>query len=563
LSEDKLRVDEPLISTDVDSLIRMLADKKRISLSELRQISRIDKKTLDKWIAVLEDEDYITVEYGIRGTNIIWKDSPLSAAAAKPLDVGEEPFGPAEPEPAQEQEEGPIKLSPEDEEIISSDVVATDDSEPIHADTKELNDEFSAVKPLDDEPEPEELLSEYLARRRGADEDEDSIKSGILTNMKEEKQDEVDTSIVSDKNEKKAPRHAPRQFDEPDDESGSEEDEDQEEDEEEISTGKDRSTVRERPLETLIPTSRSRPPTADVRELMSSYMDEINKEKAKIAELTKEKEALYRDSLIPMEGKMQADIVAFTEKIIEKQSKIAELKEHVLELPDKVDELGRLQQQMENLKNEGRDALQRTREKADEFVTDLNDSKAEIEGKLSQAGSSLEAQSNRVKELERVSASLDARSDKLKAMLDAAKTQADEITSAISSLDSDISQVEKAKADVQQTTGSIKASVAQHGSELGSLQQELDGIEKMEHWVQEYIRDYETKISDIESYVERSEDEMIELREAAESLYLRKYLGELESMTEDYQNGLQRRPSRSGSARPRTASPGSSKRARS
>jgi predicted nucleic acid-binding Zn-ribbon protein len=60
----------------------------------------------------------------------------------------------------------------------------------------------------------------------------------------------------------------------------------------------------------------------------------------------------------------------------------------------------------------------------------------------------------------------------------------------------------------------------------------------MEHWVQEYIRDYEVKIDDIERYVSRSEDELAELREAAEGLYMKKYLGELENMTDAYQSEL-------------------------
>ncbi len=80
--------------------------------------------------------------------------------------------------------------------------------------------------------------------------------------------------------------------------------------------------------------------------------------------------------------------------------------------------------------------------------------------------------------------------------------------------------IENARTEVAQTVESIKSSVAERGSELESLQQELEGIERMEHWVQEYVRDYEGKIEDVEQYVSKSDDELGELKEASESLYL-------------------------------------------
>lgn len=277
---------------------------------------------------------------------------------------------------------------------------------------------------------------------------------------------------------------------------------------------------------------------ADMRELMGSYLEEINKEKSRIEELKKEREALYRDKFVTMEGKMQADIVVLTEKIIEKESRIAELKERVLELPDKVEELGRLQQQMDSLKAEGREALQRTSSRAEEYLAGIREAKSAVEGRISQVDSVLEAQLGKVRELEKLSASAEGRAEKLKAALEAARAQMGELESAMSTLGGELDSMEKARAEASALTDSVKQEVAERGAELESLEQELSGIERVEHWVQEYIRDYEQKIEDIEHYVSRSEDEYAELKEAAEGLYLKKYLGELESITDSYQSEL-------------------------
>ena len=44
MDSEKITVDEPLISTDVDNLIRTIADRKKVPLHELRRICSIDKK---------------------------------------------------------------------------------------------------------------------------------------------------------------------------------------------------------------------------------------------------------------------------------------------------------------------------------------------------------------------------------------------------------------------------------------------------------------------------------------------------------------------------------------
>ncbi|MFZ5501480.1 MAG: hypothetical protein ACOY58_06180, partial [Candidatus Micrarchaeota archaeon] len=407
------------------------------------------------------------------------------------------------------------------------------------------NPEFTSAEPLEEitaaPEEPEELLSRYLAKKRDGAEDIDSLKSSILTSM-DDSSKQAEAEIVPDADEEDAKPEdegpALEILDEGD--SGDEEvsGEETSDDKAELTFPPEKPEDKHEEMPTIRPT-RARPPSIDVREFMSGYLDEINKEKNTIERLKKEKEELYRDRVAAMEGRMQADVVVLTEKVVEAQSRLADLKEHVLELPDKVDELDRLQKQMEALRAEGRDALERTRENADDFLSRLQDSKSEVEEKLSQAGLDLDSYSGKMKELERLNSSLDSRSVKLKSALDSAKSQAEELNGAIAALTSELEAMEKAKAEISQTVETARASVAERGSELESLQQEIEGIERMEHWVQEYVRDYEQKIGEVENYVSKSDDEMAELKEAAESLYLKKYLGELESMTEAYQAELE------------------------
>lgn len=512
MDSDKITVDEPLISTDVDSLIRTIADKKKVPLHELRRICKIDKKNMDKWIAVLEEEGYINVEYGLGATYVIWKG------------LQESP-----PEESYSAEELPKPKTPDGSDYEKESVVEEESSEEEKAEEAEDKEEFAREIPLEEpekheveeitpEPAPEEMLSQYVAKRKGKKKPAaDDIKSNILISLKEESVPELPEEAEPEKQ----------------DEEIAEAPEEPEESHEEVVLEKPEVL---RPMEREAGTARAM--STDVRELMGAYLDEINKEKVKIEELKKERENVYREKFTTLEGKMQADMVAFTEKILEKQEKLSQIKESVLELPDKVGEVEQLQEQMEELKMEGRAALERTRKKAEEYIGNMKESKEKIKGRIEKLNSEIDEQADKVEALEQTSESMDERSQRIRKALEVAQAKVDEVNSAMSSLMDDLEKIDQARAGIAGRKEEVKEGVAAHGEELSSLMEELGGISRLEQWVQEYVRDYQEKIEGIEDYVSRSEGELMDLKESAESLYMKKYLGELEDMTAAYGSEL-------------------------
>lgn len=97
MSSDKQKVDEPLISTDVDRLIRTVAEKEEIALVDLQQMCRIERKMLDKWITVLEEMGYVKVKYALGSTYILWNglQKPEPAEAQQIEEVNETTYVPS------------------------------------------------------------------------------------------------------------------------------------------------------------------------------------------------------------------------------------------------------------------------------------------------------------------------------------------------------------------------------------------------------------------------------------------------------------------------------------
>ncbi len=528
MTQDKITVDDPLISTDVDSLIHTIAEYKRISLMDLRSRCTIDKKNLDKWISVLEEEGFISIEYGIRGTYIIWKDGDSTPQDPLPEVVPQKVL----PSPQYTtHSEGSANYSmvsdyPSNSSTITSELNGTstaDDREHVSESSHEI-----AVNPADDEPEPEELLSKYLEKKKNGTAKIGDVKSNILLNLREsESPEEKQMEKIQESYSQKDDGNNDSGFNSADNDDGDDSGENN------SSSSSQKPYVPSQPL-SIKPSKLN----TDVRALMNSYMDEINRERSTIESLQKDRDALYREKFATVEGKLQADLIVLTEKVIEKQSKVTEIRERALELPDKMDELAKLQGQMDAFKKDGRDALMRARARADGLIVAIEDSRDEIESKIQHVSSVLNKQSGRVSELEKLNQQMDARSTKLRESIDSARLQIDEISKTMTELIDDLQEVEQMKGEIDQTSETVRQTISAHSEELVSLENELNGVSKMEHWVEEYVRDYEQKLEDVEQYVSRSEDDLAELKDAAESLYMKKYLQELESIAASYEGEL-------------------------
>ncbi len=83
--ENNISVGDALISTDVDKLIRTISGKgsKGIDIYSLQKETGIDRKMIDKWIRVLEDEEYVKIEYHFMNTYVKWIGMPSEGGTSE------------------------------------------------------------------------------------------------------------------------------------------------------------------------------------------------------------------------------------------------------------------------------------------------------------------------------------------------------------------------------------------------------------------------------------------------------------------------------------------------
>ncbi|MGC9005892.1 MAG: hypothetical protein ACP5JC_04740, partial [Candidatus Micrarchaeia archaeon] len=75
--------------------------------------------------------------------------------------------------------------------------------------------------------------------------------------------------------------------------------------------------------------------------------------------------------------------------------------------------------------------------------------------------------------------------------------------------------------------------------EVGSMIAELEKLKSVERVIHDYVKDYETKMADIEASIKNAEADMLKVKKAAEVEYLQKYLEELDRMAEKLETEME------------------------
>ncbi len=78
-----MEFDELLISTGVDSLIKLIEERKKIELNMAAKLVGIPASTIEDWAHVLEDEGIIKIEYRLGEINLIWVKAGVEEVKAE------------------------------------------------------------------------------------------------------------------------------------------------------------------------------------------------------------------------------------------------------------------------------------------------------------------------------------------------------------------------------------------------------------------------------------------------------------------------------------------------
>ncbi len=473
-----IRVDDAVISTDVDKLVRILSTKKKIELGQLSREIGLHKDNVEKWLHILEEEGYVKIQYSLTGTYATW------------VGIGEEiPIEHHEPRVAVEK-------------------------------PKEEKKEIFTVLP--------EIMGIQSFKQK---EEEDSEKERLLKGLRGEVKDEAKEDFSIDLEE-------PEKEEEISEPSLIEEIKEQEEEPEEKEVQEEKIEEPE-VSEALLPEPTEQKRPSYIRTKVSQYLDELGRQRAGIAALKKQKDKLYKERIGPLETRMESDIATFTELLLEKEEKITELKEKALELPDKIEELDTLQRTVEKIEREGFSALNATREKLDTMMSDVSKMKGALSEKISKTKGTIDSEKGRILDLSSKIKDVDDNYSEYKDAIDDMSKRIEELNSSMEQISQELDEAAEARLELRDQIDEIERIVSRRESQLESLSEEFSEIEKVENWIREYARDYEDKLQKMKEYLEQSGSELQELKKSSTAKQVKKYLREFEDAMDNYEKELQ------------------------
>lgn len=501
METDKIKADDALISTDVDRLIRIISEKRKLNFVDLQRLSGIrNKQDLETWIRVLEDEGYVRVEYSITGVYVIW--------------AGGDYYTQTEDVPVKEQ--AVVKKS-EEKEAVENKI----EDEAVEED---------AVLKEENEKTPEELLEEYVKMKHekeiGASEAKDDVK--------EHDEPALDSKDVDFKDEDEIKSRIMEQME---DEAKEEKEREQKETmvEEPLLPEEDKSTEIVAEEE---PASKSKVVDNEIYDLVAAYMEEINEERAKLEQLKRKKENFYKEELSALQKMSEVELISFMDAILAHEKKLLELRESVLELPEKVNDAVKLKNELKRLSEEGRNAAKQTKEKVEQLSLALKASQQDIVERIDELRTAISDNEKRINALESIKESIDGRATKIELSMEAVKTKIEELNGMLHTLQEYLDETKKTKDEISAALSEMKKVSEEKRAELEEIEQEFDELNKLSGWIREYVNDYDSKIAEIDETVQKSERDIVALKQAAEAAYLKRYLKELQNLSEKYEDKL-------------------------
>jgi len=542
----ELTVNDALISTDIDRLIRFISEKQKTTMKEVQQNTGVDKKIIEKWIKILEDEGYIDIDYRFTNTFFVWKgltqqkqkmqvpvpetrelnlESNKNNGESKKEVVSEiqEP----EPEKIIETKEEVVEenKAPEEPEIQQEQEYSqTEDSvygaeETSELDIEKLDTDFSEYdKEIEQTTENKEESDNEL--------DMDKLPSEILND------DEEINTVIDSYQEKEIKNEeqtvAPKKIRFPFGDSGDDSDDNSDD---KFDLPPEKPDIQAQPISTK--------QSNQIRGVLNTYLDKVDQEKSELLRLQQKKEKLNRERYAELEQKMEADVVSLTEKILEKEARIAELRERYIELPDKVEEIKTINRKLQDMKDKSLEIMSKNKSKIEMIMVDNSEAQKRAKEKIDEIEGWINNEKAKLDSIENAGEEVDSEVEKLQRQVEETESLMNGLNKKLSNVKLNLDQSNETRETVTRMKEDIQKSIESMKNELDVYTTELEELKSVEDNISEYLEDYEKRIDEINESLDEGEQELNEVRAAAEGEQLNSYLKELDNLIEDYENELE------------------------
>ncbi|MBN2122156.1 hypothetical protein JW721_03805 [Candidatus Micrarchaeota archaeon] len=536
--------DDFLIATDIDRLIDILSTRKDVEVGNLSRELKMNRKEVEKWLHVLEEEGLVDLVNRVGSLHVVWimgSPHPQEHSRRKKAPQAR----PREPAPA--RRETPVR-----EETPAAIELATEIGAmrsvapplPSGGSGKSLfsgifrgrrlrkkssakapprisiEDEESGAEPEAEEPAP--IAREYVPTHRIAKVEIQRTEPAGLED------DILEDELLQDEEEKLLPlrkSHAPSRA-------------------EPIPTimaheiAPEPEARMKKKLEKSEFLKLPRSQTGKLRARLEDYLQLIREGKRELNSLETEKEKIHREGFLSLEKDFEASLDNIEYALLEKEKRILEAKERFSSIPEKIGTLNEIQESLSGFDSDARELLSKTREDLDSRWSRLQEVGEELSEELAKGEDEAMHERSRMMQLRDMLQSIDHAESQLRETLVSSRSVIEEMEEKVRDVEDSLETLSDSRALLEERIEGIRSALERKMRGLDELRTQMEQIEEVESWFREYSEDYESKMDELQQYVQESEEELSHIKKAAELEYVKRYLGELEGTEQKYRDNL-------------------------
>ncbi len=516
-----------LIATDIDKLIDILSTKKDVEVGNLSKELKMNRKEVEKWLHVLEEEGVVDLVNRMGSLYAIWV-----------MDGAQE-------EPAPQRKK---KATPPPKPKIEIQQMEIEDVPPAGIElASQIGAMRSVAPPLPPNGRKKSLFSDIFPRRKakkkvsakpssprlnfedGPVSMEKTMKSSPIRKMEtpEISRESLEMELSEDFEEEPAlpamqnrrPKTSEPQF--------------------------PRTAIRPEPemrmkkkLEKSEFLTLPRRQTGKLRERLEDYLQLIREGKGELRSLESEKEKIHREGFLSLEKDFEANLDSLEYALLEKEKRILEAKERFSSLPEKIGSLHDIHESISGFDTDARELLSKTKKDLDSSWGRLQEVSDELSEEISKGEDEALHDRGRMMQLRDMLASISHAEAQLKETLATSKGMLEEMEDKVRTVEESLEELADSRTVLNERIERIHSGLEDKMRGLDELRTEMEKIGKVESWFREYSEDYESKMDELQSYVAESEEELAHIKKAAELEYVKRYLNELDNSEEKYRENL-------------------------
>ena len=514
--------DDLLISTEIDKIITILKKKKYISLNDLSRDSSISVSSLEKWMPILEEEGMVKIVYHLTRIYVEWVGEPEYYNVQPDLVKV-----PNKIEPVNLKIKEDVSKSHDDvmKELKKHDV--HDDSNPYGS--MEISNDYNRDHGnLDISHIPKKMSKKEVDKWKDSEvdihvgnadsDDSDDVQINNVTLKPLNYNKKVDLKIKPLELPVKVSPYEMHEYD----------------DVEVIShahaTGRVKTMSGKLKMVDTSTKEKLNPYANKLRELMA----QVATTRSELDRLKEEKIKLYREVYEPMEKRFGSEYQTISEKISNKEEKILSLQQKTLELPSLIDEIDRQQLRLRGVETDARKIFDESSVVISESITELRDLEDQLSGSIEDTRVGINENISHLDEMDLLMNRIDSLESEVVDNLNDAYDKLKEQKIKIDDLNLSLNKLVSVKDNVQGKMVQSESIVSEQKLRLSDMEKQMSNVTEICDWVEEHQKDYNLKMDEFSEYIHSNELEYNTLRESVEADYVKRYLKDLQSLSNSY-----------------------------